>query len=57
MSWIAWRLPNSLMLWQDCRFEDPQSAQLIEAYLDRIYPSLARGHGARRGPRWAMAGG
>ena len=27
------------LLWQDCRFEDPQSAQLIEAYLDRIYPS------------------
>lgn len=27
------------MLWQDCRFEDPQSAQLIEAYLDRIHPS------------------
>ena len=27
------------LLWQDCRFEDPQSAQLIEAYLDRIHPS------------------
>ncbi|MGI9424473.1 MAG: DnaJ domain-containing protein [Hyphomicrobiaceae bacterium] len=25
------------LLWQDCRFEDPQSAQLIEAYLDRIH--------------------
>ena len=27
------------LLWQDCRFSDPQSAQLIEAYLDRIHPS------------------
>lgn len=44
------------LLWQDCRFEDPQSAQLIEAYLDRIHPSwredMARsesevGHGGR----------
>jgi hypothetical protein len=26
-------------LWQDCRFADPQSAQLVEAYLDRIHPS------------------
>ena len=24
---------------QDCRFTDPQSAQLLEAYLDRIHPS------------------
>lgn len=27
------------LLWQDCRFADPQSAQLIEAYLDRAHPS------------------
>ncbi|MGD9805873.1 MAG: DnaJ domain-containing protein [Hyphomicrobiaceae bacterium] len=26
-------------LWQDCRFVDPQSAQLIEAYLDRVHPT------------------
>ena len=26
-------------LWQDCRFVDPQSAQLVEAYLDRIHPT------------------
>lgn len=27
------------LLWQDCRFSDPQSAQLIEAYLDRLHPT------------------
>jgi len=27
------------LLWQDCRFTDPQSAQLLEAYLDRVHPS------------------
>ncbi len=27
------------LLWQDCRFEDPQSAQLLEAYLDRVHPT------------------
>jgi hypothetical protein len=26
------------LLWHDCRFIDPQSAQLLEAYLDRIHP-------------------
>ncbi|MGE3917946.1 MAG: DnaJ domain-containing protein [Hyphomicrobiaceae bacterium] len=34
-------------LWQDCRFVDPQSAQLVEAYLDRVHPTwrddMARG--------------
>ena len=36
-------------LCQDCRFADPQSAQIIEAYLDRLHPSwredLARAEG------------
>jgi hypothetical protein len=36
-------------LWQDCRFSDPQSAQIIEAYLDRLHPTwredLARAEG------------
>ena len=35
------------LLWQDCRNTDPQSAQIIEAYLDRIHPTwredVARG--------------
>ena len=26
-------------LWQDCRFVDPQSAQLVEAYLDHVHPT------------------
>ncbi len=46
------------LLWQDCRFEDPQSARLIEAYLDKVHPTwredLARaeqetGYGGRMG--------
>ncbi|MGD9784833.1 MAG: DnaJ domain-containing protein [Hyphomicrobiaceae bacterium] len=41
-------LPQELaLLWQDCRHVDPQSAQIIEAYLDRVHPSwrddVARG--------------
>lgn len=35
------------LLWQDCRFVDPQSAQVLEAWLDRTHPTwredLARG--------------
>jgi hypothetical protein len=35
------------LLWQDCQFTDPQSAQIIEAYLDRVHPTwredMARG--------------
>ncbi len=35
------------LLWQDCRFTDPQSAQIVEAYLDRTHPTwredMARG--------------
>ena len=27
------------MLWRDCRFADPKSAQLIEAWLDRTHPT------------------
>ena len=27
------------LLWQDCRFSDMRSAQIIEAYLDRLHPT------------------
>jgi hypothetical protein len=37
------------LLWQDCRFADPQSAQLLETYLDRIHATwredMARAEG------------
>ncbi len=46
-------------LWQDCRFTDPQSAQLVEAYLDRRHPTwrddLARAEAAApKGPDGKM---
>jgi len=41
-------------LWQDCRFADPQSAQILETYLDRAHPTwredMARSEGASSGP-------
>lgn len=27
------------LLWQDCRFSDPESGQILEAYLDRVHPT------------------
>jgi DnaJ domain len=47
------------LLWQDCRHTDAQSAQLIEAYLDRSHPTwredMARGESAmHRGPDGRM---
>ena len=46
-------------LWQDCRFADPQSAQILEAYLDRLHPTwredLARAEGEQgAGPEGRM---
>ena len=46
-------------LWQDCRFTDPQSAQILEAFLDRAHPSwredLARTEGEHAtGPEGRM---
>ena len=47
------------LLWQDCRHTDHQSAQLVEAYLDRIHPTwredMARGESdMSRGPDGRM---
>jgi len=48
-------------LWQDCRFADPQSAQIIEAYLDRVHPTwredLARAEGEPGAAGSAPTGG
>ena len=41
-------------LWQDCRFADPQSAQILEAYLDRAHRPGAKTWAA---PRAASAAG
>jgi hypothetical protein len=45
-------------LWDDCRFADPQSAQILEAYLDRTHPSwredFARAAGRGAEPSGAM---
>jgi DnaJ-domain-containing protein 1 len=41
------------LLWRDCQFTDPQSAPILEAYLDRRHPSwredMARGESAMQG--------
>lgn len=45
-------------LWSDCRFSDPQSAQVLEAYLDRVHPTwrddMARTGGSEDGARAAV---
>jgi hypothetical protein len=48
------------LLWQDCRFTDQRSAQILEAYLDRVHPSwqadIARGEAQMSsGPDGKMA--
>ncbi len=46
-------------LWQDCRYVDPASAQLVEAFLDRVHPTwredMARAESEQpRGPDGGM---
>ena len=36
-------------LWQDCRFADPQSAQILEVYLDRVHPTWREDLSRREG--------
>jgi hypothetical protein len=47
------------LLWQDCRFVDPQSAQILEAYLDRVHATwredVARGEREMRGTDGRMS--
>lgn len=47
------------LLWQDCRFVDQKSAQIVEAYLDRVHPSwredVARGEREMRGADGRMS--
>lgn len=43
-------------LWADCQFADPPSAQILEAYLDRIHPTW-RDDMARSGARSGEAAG
>lgn len=44
-------------LWQDCRFGDPQSAQILEAYLDRAHPSWRDDLGRTEGGHTAAPAG
>ena len=43
-------------LWQDCRFADPQSAQILEAYLDRVHATWREDAARTEGERDAHAG-
>ena len=44
-------------LWQDCRFADPQSAQILEAYLDRVHASWREDMARTEGSHAPESGG
>ncbi len=44
-------------LWADCQFADPQSAQILEAYLDRVHPTWRDDMARTAGAHTASPGG
>jgi hypothetical protein len=44
-------------LWQDCRFADPQSARIVEAYLDRVHATWREDMERAEGERTSGADG
>ena len=44
-------------LWRDCQFEDPQSAQILEAFLDRTHPTWREDHNRTTGAHTDGASG
>lgn len=50
-------LGELLDLLRECRVEDPQSASVLESYLDRVHGAAWRGGGGGEGARAAASGG
>ncbi len=47
---------ETAQLWRDCRFADPQSARILEAYLDRGHPNWREDMAREDGERTERAG-
>jgi DnaJ-domain-containing protein 1 len=50
-------LMEIMVLWRDCRADDPESVPLIEAWLDRSFPDWRRTAGSERAATPPPAGG
>ncbi|MCC7283654.1 MAG: hypothetical protein IT556_14810 [Acetobacteraceae bacterium] len=50
-------LSEVLVLWRDCRADDPESVPLVEAWLDRAFPEWRQQAGAERAETPPPAGG